>query len=325
MKNTLETRLGLFVALAVLAAVLILEIVGGIELFQRGYALRARFTNVQDLKPGDRVKMGGVDIGRVEILDLATNESKVEVTFKIKKGVPVKTDSKATVKFSGLMGQSYVSIDFGSRAAKDLEPGMMVESAEQPDLSAIMGKIDNVATGVEKLTQSFTGDKIDNLLGPLTDFLKANREPLTATFANFKAISTQVASGQGSVGRMIYDDTLYNSALNSVSNLQASLDQVQATVADARKAVDQINSGKGTVGLLLQDESLYRESTASMATLKEILQKINQGQGTVGKLVNEQDFYKNAKLTLQKLDKATEGLEDQGPLSVMGIVVNKLF
>jgi hypothetical protein len=34
---------------------------------------------------------------------------------------------------------------------------------------------------------------------------------------------------------------------------------------------------------------------------------------------------RNIKMTLQKLDKATEGLEDQGPLSVLGIVVNNLF
>jgi phospholipid/cholesterol/gamma-HCH transport system substrate-binding protein len=62
-----------------------------------------------------------------------------------------------------------------------------------------------------------------------------------------------------------------------------------------------------------------------MTNLKEILEKINQGQGTVGKLINEPEFYKNAKLTLQKLDKATEGLEDQGPLSVVGMIANSLF
>ena len=62
-----------------------------------------------------------------------------------------------------------------------------------------------------------------------------------------------------------------------------------------------------------------------MTNLKEIMQKVNQGQGTVGKLVNDQEFYKNAKLTLQKLDQATEGLEDQGPLSILGIAVGKLF
>ena len=47
--------------------------------------------------------------------------------------------------------------------------------------------------------------------------------------------------------------------------------------------------------------------------------------GSVGQLVNDDTFLKNAKLSLQKLDKATEGLEDQGPLSVLGIVAGSLF
>ena len=50
MKNTLETRLGIFVALAVIAAVLIMETVGGVERFSRGYHVSADFNNVQDLK-----------------------------------------------------------------------------------------------------------------------------------------------------------------------------------------------------------------------------------------------------------------------------------
>jgi len=62
-----------------------------------------------------------------------------------------------------------------------------------------------------------------------------------------------------------------------------------------------------------------------MTNLKEILQKINQGKGSVGTLVNDSSFLKNAQLSLQKLDKATEGLEDQGPLSVLGIAVQHLF
>ena len=62
-----------------------------------------------------------------------------------------------------------------------------------------------------------------------------------------------------------------------------------------------------------------------MANLRQVLEKINQGQGSVGKIVNDKEFYNNAKLTLQKLDKATEGLEDQGPLSVLGLIVNNLF
>ena len=62
-----------------------------------------------------------------------------------------------------------------------------------------------------------------------------------------------------------------------------------------------------------------------MTNLNQIMQKINHGDGTIGKLVNDQDFLKNAKLSLQKLDKAADGLEDTGPLSIIGTMVGHLF
>lgn len=332
MKNTLETRLGTFVALVVIAAVLILEFLGGTERFRSGLRLRALFSNVQDLKPGDRVKMAGKEIGRVDDIRLEATNNKVLVIMKVDPKVPVRTDSTATIKFTGLMGQNFVSLDFGSPTAPPAREGTYLNTTEMPDLSAMMAKVDNVATGVENLAKSFTGEKIDNLLGPFTDFLKANKGPLTATIANIQAISGQLSQGQGTVGKLIYDPSLYNSALAAVSNVQDTATEIKTTVVDARKVVAQVNqavaqanAGQGTVGKLLKDEALYRETTASMTQLKEILQKINQGQGSVGKLVNDRELYNNAKLTLQKLDKATEDLEDQGPLSVMGILVNNLF
>jgi len=323
MKNTLETRLGMFVALALIAGYLILFILGGRDIFKPGYHLRAQFNNIQDLKVGDAVKMAGVPVGRVEKIELT--EGKVEVDLKLNKDAPVHTDSKATIKFTGLMGQYYVSVDFGSPSAPHMEQNQLIATTEQPDLGALIAKLDDVATGVQNLTKSFTGDKIDNLLGPFTDFMRQNNPKLTAIIGNFQGISAQIADGKGTVGKLIYDDALYNSAYTTVTNLQSVATEIQETASHARAVVDQINSGQGTVGKLVKDDTLYRETTATMTNLREITQKINSGQGTVGKIINDQEFYKNAKLSLQKLDKATEGLEDSGPLSLLGQVVTTLF
>src|SRR5437899_10650686 len=94
MKNTLETRLGIFFALALIAAFLIMEMLGSFDFFKRGILVHARFNTVQELKEGDPVKMAVVEIGRVEKIRLL--EDKVDVTMKLeeRKG-KVKTDSKA--------------------------------------------------------------------------------------------------------------------------------------------------------------------------------------------------------------------------------------
>src|ERR1035437_4312749 len=188
MKNTLETRLGLFVALAVLAAAIILERVGTLESFRHGKHVNALFSNIQDLKIGDHVKMAGVEIGRVETIQLTTN--RVLVRMKVHADAEVKSESTATVKFTGLLGQNFVSIDFGTPQGEPLKDNQYLTTAEQADLSAMMQKIDNVASGVENLTKSFTGVNIDTLIGPLRDLISANKDPLTMTISNLQTLSS---------------------------------------------------------------------------------------------------------------------------------------
>jgi len=311
MKNSLETKLGIFVILAVFAAWAIIETLGSADIFSHGYRVTAQFANAQDLKIGDRVKMAGVEIGRVEKISLT--DSRVCVLMKLRDDANVRTDSKAAIKFTGLMGQNFVAIDFGSPANPKVKDGMELASVEQADLSAIMAKLDSAADGIHNVTKNFAGDEIKNMFGALDNILTEKKDTIKQTIDNVKNISGQIASGQGTIGKLIYTDTLHDAALNTVSN-------VDVTVASARLAIDDARAGKGTIGKLLTDETLYNSATASMTNLNSILLKVNQGDGTIGKLVNDQEFYKNAKLSLQKLDKAADGLEDTGPLSVISMM-----
>jgi phospholipid/cholesterol/gamma-HCH transport system substrate-binding protein len=216
------------------------------------------------------------------------------------------------------MGQNFVSIDFGSPTAPAAVDGAVLATEEQPDLNAVMAKLNDAADGIKRFGDAFSGDKISNLIGPLVDFVKQNSGNISGAISNIDNITGQIASGQGTVGKLIYDQAFYNSALDTVSN-------IQGTITDVHSVVIGITNGQGTIGKLVTDETLYNATTASMTNLNQILLRINHGEGTIGKLVNDQEFYKNAKLTLQKVDKAADGLEDQGPLSVLGIMANNLF
>src|SRR6266567_4206036 len=136
MKNTLETRLGIFFALALVVAVIILEMIGAADFFKSGYEVNALFRNAQELKKGDLVKLAGVEIGRVESIELTNNLA--QVTMKIKGKYKIKTDAKAAIKFAGLMGQNFVSVEGGSADAPWRQGGkttQSLETIEQPDLS----------------------------------------------------------------------------------------------------------------------------------------------------------------------------------------------
>jgi phospholipid/cholesterol/gamma-HCH transport system substrate-binding protein len=314
MKNSLETKLGIFAVLVVLAAWAIMETLGGLQMFQGGYRVNALFATAQELKVGDNVKMAGVEIGRVEKIVLA--DGKVKVTMKLHPDAVVKTDSKAIIRFTGLMGQNFVAVNFGSPDAPKAVDGAMLQTEEQPDLNAVMAKLNDAADGIKRFGDAFSGDKISNLVGPLVDFVKQNSGNISGAISNIDNITGQIASGDGTVGKLIYKDELYDSALGTVTNLQEA-------VTEVRSVVSGITNGQGTIGKLVTDDTLFNATTASMTNLNQILLRINQGQGTIGKLVNDQEFYKNAKLTLQKVDKAADSLEDQGPLSVIGIMANQ--
>lgn len=330
MKNTLETRLGLYFALVAVAAVIILELVGVRDFMRGGYVLKARFDNIQELQKGDAVRVAGVDVGRVN--DIRLSDDKVEVEMRIRGKTVVRTDSKASIKFAGLMGQNYVAISFGTTRAPAASDNAVLETEEQADLNALMVKLQGVADGVQGLATNFSGENLSSLLGPVTDFLKENNPKLSAILGNMQVVSTRIVEGQGTVGRMINEPEVYNFALVTLSNLNTRVDQFgplfdnfKLTLDEAKAVVTQVNQGQGTLGRLVKDDALYRETTTMMANLREVMEKINQGKGSVGELVNDRTFLKNAKLTLQKVEKATEGLEDQGPLSVMGTMVNSLF
>ena len=146
MKNSLETKLGVFAVLVVFAAWIIMETLGGLQMFQGGYRVNALFSTAQELKVGDNVKMAGVGIGRVEKIALA--DGKVKVTMKLHPDAVVKTDSKAIIRFTGLMGQNFVAIDFGTPAAPAATDGATLQTEEQPDLNAVMAKLNDAADGI---------------------------------------------------------------------------------------------------------------------------------------------------------------------------------
>lgn len=324
MRNTLETRLGIFFAVALVAAAVVLEMAGGFDVFRRGIQLQARFDNVLELKPGDPVKMAGKPIGAVSDIEFADNKVLVKMKVTDLTAV-VRTDSTATIKFSGLLGQNYVSLSFGTPQGAPVTTGGELQTAEQPDMGAILAKIDGVAGGVQKLTDNLSDIDLEELLVPFTDFLQDAGPEISTVLSNTAAITTQIRSGQGTVGRLIYEDTLYAAALETVTNFTAAAGDVRSTLADAKAVVADVRAGQGTLGKLVTDEKLYGETSEAMTQLKEILQKINRGDGAVGQLVNDPALIDNANLTLRKVEKATETLEDQGPLTVLGILVNPLF
>jgi phospholipid/cholesterol/gamma-HCH transport system substrate-binding protein len=90
--------------------------VGGIAIGPtQSYRVRARFSNLGDLKPRAPVKLAGVTVGKVGAIRLANYAGEAELV--IDKKVVLPKDTIASISTAGLLGESFVSLSPGGAEA----------------------------------------------------------------------------------------------------------------------------------------------------------------------------------------------------------------
>ncbi len=99
-----------------------LEVIGG-DL----YEVDAQFTSASGLKPGATVEIAGVEVGRVKSIKL--KEDRAMVRLAIENGTKLYTDTIASIKTRGIIGEKYLALSPGG-GGDPLKPGEMIRDTE---------------------------------------------------------------------------------------------------------------------------------------------------------------------------------------------------
>lgn len=259
-----ELRVGLTVLFsAIVLGTLIFLMTGTTGLFTPKINLKAFFENASGLRVGAPVRLEGVDIGNVTGIRVVQGRpaSPVEVTMKVttKYGNNLRKDSVATLATAGVLGETYV--DISSKAAKGppAKNWDVLQAQEQPDLSDVVRASQTTLQNVDILVR-----RLDRIV-------------------------SAVERGEGSVGKLIYDPTLYN-------KLNSTLDEIQNTVSA-------VSNGKGSIGKLIVSDELYNKLNDSVTKINKMVDEMNQGQGTAGKFIKDPSLYNNANETMAKANR----------------------
>jgi phospholipid/cholesterol/gamma-HCH transport system substrate-binding protein len=135
----LEITVGLFVVLG-LAALAYLSIkLGQIQIGSGNtYTLTAVFSTVAGLQPGAGIEVAGVQIGRVEKIDLQDFEARV--TLRLDTSVQLQEDAIASIRTRGLIGEKYVRITPGG-SERLIPAGGRIREVETPlDFEDLIGQ-----------------------------------------------------------------------------------------------------------------------------------------------------------------------------------------
>lgn len=140
-KYTIEISVGVFVFITLLCVGYLTIQLGQMEFMgSKYYTINARFNNVSGLGEGNEVRVSGVQVGKVQEIELDNKLYKVNVSMGIRKDVKLSQDSSASIKTSGLIGDQYISISPGG-APEDMEPGdVIVDTQPALDIKELIGK-----------------------------------------------------------------------------------------------------------------------------------------------------------------------------------------
>lgn len=332
-------KVGLFVLAGMLFAGIVIFLLGDERrLFETAVEYRTTFTDVQGLKPGASIRMGGLDIGHVASVGYGKdpNDSSISVTLYVVRSEAqrVKLDSKARIATKGLLGDKMIELTRG-KSPEAAKLGADIVSEEPDDLLAkvpgMADKVDLALSGLTRVTESLGNEQL--------------QKDLRRSAASLSTVLGQVADGDGYPHKFLSDKQEAERISRTVADLDRTAAELSATLAEVREIVARVKSGPGlthdviygeagkkeliAIGEVAHEAALslkgIRESESLMhdvlyggkstggdtlanvsaitGDLRVITAGMRQGKGTLGALLVDPSVYEDMKVLLGNVER----------------------
>jgi len=199
-------KLGLFSVAALVVAIAAIYYIGKQKnKFGSVLHISAIFNSVSGLKVGSNVRMGGIDIGTVDGIELVTDTS-VEVQMIIQRKAQkfIKKDAKAAISSEGLMGDKVVSITAGTSGQPAIAEGDALATVKPIETDQIMASLKTSADNAAVITR------------------------------NLADISSRISNGKGALGKLLKDTGLSTNISATVKNLRQGSEGLKENMEAAK-------------------------------------------------------------------------------------------
>lgn len=283
-----DLRVGLFVLAGLFILAVAIFYVTGAGILGPKYRLSTYLPEVEGLQQGAPVRLDGVEIGNVQSISLTPHPSdqmhNITLVLRIDKKFQneIRTDSDASLITEGLLGNRYVTVKRGLTGtvipANGIIPGREEAAMKQivergADLVQNLGALSGDLRGIVGQLQEGQGT-----LGKLlSDPSLYNR--MNDTVARVDSMAASIQQGEGSIGKLVATDELYN--------------KVNSTIGHAENVLAAVREQKGTMGKLVYDPSLFENTKGMVEKSNALFTDIREGKGTLGKLTTDDTLYSN--------------------------------
>ena len=139
--NSIEMFVGLFMLIGFGAFVYLALQLGEVSFLtdNKTYVIEAVFDNVSGVKKGASVQIAGVVVGEVSAIKLGEDEVAI-LSLKVDKTIELPTDSMASVKSQGIIGDKYIQLSPGGYEEL-FKPGEIIRDTESSlDIESLISK-----------------------------------------------------------------------------------------------------------------------------------------------------------------------------------------
>jgi phospholipid/cholesterol/gamma-HCH transport system substrate-binding protein len=299
-----QLRVGLTVLVAsVTLGFLIFLMSGTGGWFTRKITIHSFFDNAQGLREGAPVRLAGVDIGNVTGIHIVHGkpQTPVEVTMKVntKYSFNLRKDSVTLMSTAGILGETFVDIDSSAAKGPEATDGDVLAAHDAPAIQDVVrasqGTLENIDTLLKRVDRIMAF--IESGQGSIGKVIydPALYNQLNATVAEFKGLVDDIQQGKGSIGPLLTSDEAYKKVIAAVDKVNAMVDDLQA--------------GKGTAGKLLKDPELFDNTNKAIANIRQLTDDINAGKGAIGKMTHDEVFAQHLQTLMANLSALSDHLE----------------
>ncbi|MCK8498337.1 MlaD family protein [Myxococcus fulvus] len=325
-ERRLELKVGALVLAAVMGVLVLLWLMGELSLGS-STVLPVDFGHTGNVVEGAPVKLGGVQVGRVQAIRLMPERRdaqgrplpvRMELAVSPESLGALRSDARVTVATVGLLGEPYLELNPGAQSSA-LPAGQAVRGTDAPRLDLLAEKlsrfIEMFSEMLEKDPEAVTGlvANISRLTRTLDEVLTENRDDV-------KVLASELAAASKDLRQL---SQLAREALQPGGKAARLLDDAAATAAVLRGELPGLTKSAGTTldGLAALTGSLGPEDgqrvklaleklTAAAGQLDSIaaradrvLARIEAGEGTAGAVLQDPTLYDELRTLVTDLRK----------------------
>jgi len=202
----LELKVGIFVFVGIIILVIFVLMIGDFRLINPGYMFKISFGFANGVTLSAPVRLSGVEVGEVKGVhigyDEQTKKPLVLIDVWVKKDTHIPIDSRVWVNMLGILGEKYIEIIPGQNYKTLLREGFLIVGEDPVSIQELTDLSREIALQV--------GETVKDVSLTLNKLNTTTLDKLNITLDSLNSILTSVKQGKGTMGKLFFDDSLYN-------------------------------------------------------------------------------------------------------------------